>query len=301
MILVTGGAGFIGSHLIEALNKLGHTDILVSDDLTDGTKIHNLSSLEFSDYIDRDDLWDYLQEHKPKFEAIYHLGAISDTTEWNGKLLMKYNYQYTKILANYAISQEIPFSYASSASVYGNSQNSKDLSKTKLEPLNAYAFSKYLFDKWAQKNKLFENPSFYGFRFFNVYGLKNEDHKKDQASPVHKFTQAINNNTDINLFEGSDQIYRDFVYVEDCVQALIKFTQDTCKSGIYDLGTGSPTSFAEIAELLTTDKKSGSQVKSMTFPEKFKGAYQYYTCANLEPTLTACTGLNFRSVKEALS
>lgn len=292
MIIITGGLGFIGSHLVEALNKKNEKDIIIVDDFTDGRKLLKTNQLKFKELICRDQFIESLEQYS-NAKAIYHMGAISDTTFWDGNQLLKYNLNYSKALAHFFIPKKIPFCYASSASVYGNTQKSGE---TKLQPLNAYASSKYLFDSWAEENNLFNNSNVYGLRFFNVYGNKWEDHKDGQQSPVSKFKNEIKNGNKIKLFQGSKDIFRDFVYVEDTAAAMIECVESDIKSGIFDFGTGSPISFYDIAKnLLPIDTSENDAIETIEFPNKFLGTYQFFTKANLEMGKQAGLKSSFRS------
>lgn len=265
--LVTGGSGFIGSNLIRYMNKNDpHVDIYIADYMTNGHQYKNIVDLKWLDILDPDRLEEYL----PDMDYVFHLGAVSSTTEWNGELLMRRNYRYTVDLIENCFEMRIPIQYASSASVYGNSG----------KPLNLYAFFKTLVDDWVGdllNSDVVESPMcVQGFRFFNVYG-PGEDHKGDMASPYHKFTQQAMNNGVIEIFEGSDKIYRDFIHVDDVCR--IMYNMIGKKSGIYDVGTGNPKSFAEVA--VDIAKKYNAKVKIIPFPEHLKGHYQTNTKADM--------------------
>jgi ADP-L-glycero-D-manno-heptose 6-epimerase len=242
MILITGYKGFIGSNLIkrfkpEDLILVGYEDCFSSLFLTDWSKV----------------------------TKIYHLGGISDTTCSDLNLLHEYNVNFTMELFNRAKIHNIPIVYASSASVYGNS-----LTYTP-NPLNHYAISKANVDIWVESNyKDFKN--IIGVRFFNVYG-DGEDHKGNQASPIHQFTLQAKQNKNIKVFEGSDNFIRDFIWVEDAIDCIIEDKH----SGIYDVGTSKPVSFRFIADLIA--KKYNCSVEEIKFPEKLRHKYQFYTCA----------------------
>jgi ADP-L-glycero-D-manno-heptose 6-epimerase len=303
MYIVTGGFGFIGSNIVKALNARGIVDILVVDDLTDGHKFKNLVDCQYSEYVDfedfinSDELMDF---QKNEYKGVFHEGAISSTTEWDGKKMMKQNYEYTMKLFHKTLMGHVPFSYASSASVYGSSTNFDDSGMGK--PLNMYGYTKLLADQkianfmnqdWFQKSPYIVQ----GWRYFNVYG-RNEDHKGDQASPVHKFTKQAKETGVIKLFEGSENFKRDFVCVEDVAQVKVDFMFKPVR-GIFNLGTGKTTSFREVADLVA--QKYGARVEEIPFPKHLSGHYQKYTCANLDKLREAGCGEYFRTVEQYLS
>lgn len=269
MILVTGAYGFIGSNLVHELNRRGYTDLVIVDDLTQGEKYKNLLGAKFSSYYDVDEFFHEFESWK-HVRAIYHQGAISSTVETNGKLIMDRNYSFTCKLFNKALDFKIPISYASSASVYGNTTNYS------IDPLNLYAYSKSLIDLAAEQN-LDKFKLIQGWRYYNVYGDR-ESHKGGQASPVTKFTrQAIETGT-IKIFEGSDKIVRDFVCVDDVVKVVIDSMENKLYSGIRDLGSGAVTSFKTVAHLIA--RKHDAKIETIPFPDHLIGKYQYYTKAN---------------------
>lgn len=301
MIIVTGGFGFIGSNIIRNLNKRGQKDIFVIDDLTDGHKFKNLADCEFNDYYDVDDFFrDFPGFLWEKVTHIYHEGAISSTTEWNGKLVMERNYKFSDSLLNKALEHKIPFSYASSASVYGNTNHFVE--DGELKPMNMYAYSKYLFDKKVQKLMTLEwyrNSPFIiqGYRYFNVYG-QGEDHKGDQASPIHKFTKQALETGVIKVFAGSENFRRDFVNAEDI--AILKIEMlDRNISGIFNAGTGRAISFMDVAHLVA--RKYNARIEVIPFPPHLKGHYQEFTQANTSKLQTVGCPVIFRSVNEYLN
>ena len=269
MIIVTGGYGFIGSNIVHELNKRGYTDILVVDDLTNGAAYKNLLGAKFLYYIDVDQLFSRFNEWN-KVTAIYHQGAMSSTTETNGKIVMDRNYQFTLDLLDKCAEHKIPVSYASSASVYGNKQDKS------FDPLNLYAYSKMLVDEWVLHN-LNSFKLVQGWRYFNVYGNR-EDHKGDQCSPVTKFKKQVQSTGTIKLFEGSADIYRDFIAVDDVVKIVVNaMMPGMLSSGIRDLGTGRVTSFETVARLI--QRKYGGKIQIVPFPENLKPGYQWLTRA----------------------
>ena len=244
MIILTGYSGFIGKKFLEKINQP-----VIKVEKEDNFKF--LSS--FND-------WD-------KVSMILHQGAISSTTERNISTLHHNNVAFTLMLFDYAIKYQIPVKFASSASVYGNTIGS-------INPLNYYAITKLQIDYFIQDN-IDKFSSVQSFRYFNVYG-QGEEHKGDQASPISKFTKQIRETGKLKLFEGSDKFLRDFICVDDIVDIVLNNQKG---SGIYDLGTGNPISFQDVAELVT--KKEGGEIELIPFPEHLKGKYQDYTKANM--------------------
>ena len=222
MIIVTGGAGFIGSNIVKALNDKGITDILVVDNLKDGTKFVNLVDLNIADYMDKEDFLIQIMagEEFGEIEAIFHEGACSSTTEWDGKYMMDNNYQYSKEILHYCLEREIPFLYASSAATYGGRTSDFIESREYEQPLNVYGYSKFLFDEYVRQVLPEANSQIVGFRYFNVYGPR-EGHKGSMASVAFHLNTQLNNGESPKLFEGSDGFKRDFVYVGDGEIAVI--------------------------------------------------------------------------------
>lgn len=304
MYIVTGGFGFIGSNIVKALNARGITDILVVDDLTNGHKFKNLVDCYYSEYVDFEDFInseELMTFDKEKIEGIFHEGAISSTTEWDGKKLMKQNYEYTMKLFHKSMISEVPFSYASSASIYGATTNFDD-SINQTKPLNLYAYTKFLVD---QKITTFMNQDWFqktpyiiqGWRYFNVYG-RNEEHKGSQASPIYQFTKQAKETGVIKIFKGSENYRRDFICVEDIAQIKVDFIHKPVR-GIYNLGSGRAISFREVAEIIA--KKYNAKIEEIEFPQNLVGHYQKYTCANLEKLREAGCGEYFRTVEEYIN
>lgn len=226
MIIVTGGAGFIGSNIVKALNDKGITDILVVDNLKDGTKFVNLVDLDIADYMDKEDFLIQIMagEEFGDVEAIFHEGACSSTTEWDGKYMMDNNYQYSKELLHYCLEREIPFLYASSAATYGGRTSDFIESREYEKPLNVYGYSKFLFDEYVRQIPPEANSQIVGFRYFNVYGPR-EGHKGSMASVAFHLNTQLNNGESPKLFEGSENFKRDFVYVGDVADVNLWFPE----------------------------------------------------------------------------
>lgn len=286
MIVVTGAAGFIGSQTLLGLNARGCDDILAVGDLSDGKKFTNLSQATFFDYIDYQDFLTMLMEQNAcpyKITAVIHQGACSTTTEWDGRYMMKVNYEYTKKLYHYCQQHHIPFIYASSAAVYGGSELFSEQSQQQ-HPLNVYGYSKWLFDCYMQRLLESQTAQVVGLRYFNVYG-PHEAHKGSMASVAYHFTQQLKATNQINLFGeqagyAAGEQMRDFIYVKDVVDVVLWMLDHPEVSGIYNVGTGRARSFNALAEALIK-VHGGGQVNYIPFPDQLKGCYQSYTCADI--------------------
>jgi len=283
MIVVTGAAGFIGSNLVMGLNSRGgHSDILAVDELTDGTKFRNLAEAEIADYLDKDEFLDRVERGAlPKITAIFHQGACSATTEWNGKFVMDVNYRYSKVLLHYAQTHRIPYFYASSASVYGMGKQGFRESRECEKPLNMYAYSKFLFDQYVRRQSL--TSQVVGLRYFNVYGPR-EQHKGGMASTAFHFNNQIKDSGECKLFEGSDGYpnggqRRDFIHVDDVVAMNLWFWEHPEISGVFNCGTGRAQPFNDIANAVIAWHGKGA-VKYVPFPENLVGRYQSFTEAD---------------------
>ncbi len=283
MIILTGGAGFIGSNLLRALNRLGCTDILVVDDLTRGEKHRNLNSADFADYCDKREL----EARLPRLldqgvEAILHQGACADTMEGDGRYLMENNFRLSTVLLQHAQERRIPFIYASSAAVYGDGSHGFAEERRCEYPLNAYAYSKFLFDQYVRRRLAGTASLVVGLRYFNVFGAQ-ENHKGRMASVVWQFNRQIAAERTLRLFEGSAAFRRDFIYIDDVVRVVLHFLGEKGRpqlSGIYNVGSGRAESFQRIAEVMAA-RHPGSTISSVPFPEALRGKYQTFTCADL--------------------
>ncbi|EKO3566533.1 ADP-glyceromanno-heptose 6-epimerase [Vibrio metschnikovii] len=305
MIIVTGGAGMIGSNIIKALNERDISDILVVDHLKNGRKFKNLVDLNIADYMDRDDFLTQIMagDDFGPIDAVFHEGACSATTEWDGKYVMLNNYEYSKELLHYCLDREIPFLYASSAATYGDTDTF--IEEPQYEgALNVYGYSKQQFDNYVRrlwqdaaehKEKLSQIT---GFRYFNVYGPR-EQHKGSMASVAFHLNNQMNAGENPKLFAGSEHFKRDFVYVGD-VAAVNLWFMDSGVSGIFNCGTGNAESFNEVAKAVIKHHGKG-QVEAIPFPEHLKGAYQEYTQADLTKLRATGCDVTFKTVAEGVA
>lgn len=305
MIIVTGAAGFIGSNLIKGLNRKGYTDILAVDDLTDGKKFKNLVKCEIADYRDYGDfVTDILEDmlHSEDIEAIFHLGACSTTTEWDGRYMMQNNYEYSKAILHFCLEEQVPLIYASSAAVYGFGEMFKEKVEYE-EPLNVYGYSKWLFDQYVRRIAPEAESQVVGLRYFNVYG-PHEDHKGSMASVAFHLMNQLKNDGKVKLFQGCDgygdgEQLRDFVFVEDCVNVNLWLFENPQVSGIFNVGTGRAQPFNAIAKTLLALHGEG-ELEYIPFPEHLKGAYQSFTEADISALRAAGYDKPFHTLEQGL-
>lgn len=305
MIIVTGGAGFIGSNLVKGLNERGITDIMVVDDLTQGEKFINLADCRIQDYRDKDDFIEDIISGKTvadKVDAIFHLGACSTTTEWDGKFMMKNNFEYSKILLHYCAAHGVPFIYASSASVYGSGPVFQEELRHE-NTLNVYAYSKFLFDQYVRAHLPKMESQVAGFRYFNVYGPR-EQHKGSMASVAFHFYNQIESEGKCRLFKGTDgygngQQKRDFIYVGDAVDVNLWFYDNPSISGIFNVGTGRAQTFNDVARAVI-DFCGKGEIEYIPFPDHLKGRYQSFTEADISELRAAGYDKPFKPVEEGV-
>ncbi|MCF8404848.1 MAG: ADP-glyceromanno-heptose 6-epimerase [Bacteroidales bacterium] len=308
MIIVTGAAGFIGSCLVNKLNNKGFTDIIVVDDFSDPEKNKNLEHKTYAEQIHRDSFIDWLSEHHKTVDIILHIGARTDTTEFNVEVFNELNLNYTKAIWKSCVKYDLPLIYASSAATYGLGELGylDDHSIVeRLKPLNPYGESKNDFDKWALKQS--EKPRFWaGLKFFNVYG-PNEYHKKRMASVIlHSFEQ-IKNTGQVKLFRSHNpdfkdgQQLRDFIYVKDVINIIYFLFQNKPKSGLYNVGTGKARSFLDLAT--ATFKALGKEVniEFIDTPLDIRDKYQYFTEANMQKLKNIGYDRPFYSLEEGVT
>jgi len=289
-ILVTGGAGLIGSALIHALNQRGQEDILVTDVLGKDAKWKNLSPLRFDDYQQADAFLDRLEcepESLPSIRTIFHLGACSATTEADAGYLMENNFHYTKRLAQWALQRGIRFVYASSAATYGDGTRGMDDGTdhlASLRPLNAYGYSKHLFDLHAKRNGWLDRMV--GIKYFNVFG-PNEGHKAEMRSLVSKAYEQILETGKVRLFKSHRPDYRDgeqvrdFVYVKDAVAMTLHLADTPSANGLFNIGTGTPRTWIDLATALFTALDRTPEIEFIDMPDHIRNQYQYHTSANI--------------------
>ena len=304
MIIVTGGAGFIGSNLVKALNDKGLTDVLVVDDLTEGIKFRNLVDCQVIDYLDKDDFLQMVKQEKnftEKVDAVFHQGACSTTTEWDGRYMMENNYTYSKELLHYCLKLKIPFIYASSAAVYGTGENFREARENEA-PVNVYGYSKYLFDEYVRRFVTEPESQVVGLRYFNVYGPR-EQHKGSMASVAWHLNQQIQASGKVRLFEGSggyangDQ-RRDFIHVDDVVKINLWMLENSA-SGIVNVGTGASRPFNDVAKAIVSWHGEG-QVEYIEFPEHLKDSYQSFTEADISSLRQMGYKNDFLSVEDGV-
>lgn len=319
MVVVTGGAGFIGANLVKALNERGEKDIIVVDDLEHGDKFRNLVDCEIADYLDKRDFLERINngDFKKKFKAILHEGACSDTMEHNGVYMMGNNYEYSKVLLHYCQTKRIPFLYASSAAVYGTGKVFRELREHE-SPLNVYGYSKWQFDQYVRRLLSKKTAQIVGFRYFNVYGDR-EQHKGRMASVAFHHFNQLRDSGKVKLFEGCDgfgdgEQRRDFISVEDVMAVNLFFLDRPQKSGIFNVGTGRAQPFNDVAAAVINSfrKRAGKppasiktlqddhQVEYIPFPESLKGKYQSFTQADITALRRAGYKKTFLTVEEGV-
>ncbi|WP_315924306.1 ADP-glyceromanno-heptose 6-epimerase [Mesorhizobium sp. SP-1A] len=300
MIVVTGGAGMIGSNIVAALNAEGRDDIIVVDDLTDGRKIFNLADLSVADYLDKDEFLPALEAGTlGGIEVVFHQGACSTTTEWNGRFMMDVNYAYSKRLLAACLAARIPLIYASSASVYGGGSEFREEPEFE-RPLNVYAWSKKLFDDYVRRNVFgTEHSQVAGLRYFNVYGPR-EQHKGSMASVAFHLFNQVGRGENPKLFgayggyEAGGQS-RDFIHVGDVADVNLWLWKRGA-SGIFNCGTGRAQPFRAVAETVIGALGKG-EIEYIDFPDHLKGSYQSFTQADMSRLRGAGYNGRFRDVE----
>jgi ADP-L-glycero-D-manno-heptose 6-epimerase len=318
--IVTGAAGFIGSNLVKALNERGEDNIIAVDNLKNADKFKNLVDCEIADYLDKEDFLEKLQDgfFDGLVNAVLHQGACSDTMETDGRYMMDNNYQYTLELLDYCQNEEVPYLYASSASVYGGGRAFKENRECEA-PLNVYAYSKFLFDQIVRRRWQKRTAQIVGLRYFNVYGSR-EAHKGRMASVAYHFFNQYRAEGRVKLFEGCDgygngEQLRDFVSIEDVVKVNMYFLDNPHKSGIFNLGTGQAQSFNDVAVatintlriaeskpvLSLAEMQQQRLISYIPFPEPLRGKYQSYTQADISALRNSGYSERFLSVEQGVA
>ena len=309
MYIVTGGAGFIGSAFVAKLNQEGIRDVIVVDHLGTSEKWRNLVNLTFSDYLEKDRFLDLILNDRLALKptAVVHLGACSDTTERDASFLVRNNYRYSKVLAEWALKKKVRFIYASSAATYGDgtagfSDDIKGVSS--LKPLNMYGYSKQLFDLWAIQTSAYRRIT--GLKFFNVFG-PNEYHKGEMSSVVYKAFHQARESGRIGLFQSYRSEYadgeqqRDFLYVKDCVDVMWNILQDEKIAGIFNLGSGKARTWNDLARAVFLALDLPSEIDYIEMPEEIRDRYQYHTEAEMEAVRRAGIPTEFRTLEEGVA
>jgi ADP-L-glycero-D-manno-heptose 6-epimerase len=320
LTVVTGAAGFIGSRIVAGLNRAGVTEILAVDDLSEGANARNLFALKIDDYIDKREFLTRVSSGSfdGALEAVLHQGACTDTTETNGQYMMENNYAYSKVLFDWCQGEDVPLVYASSASVYGAGRKFAEAPENE-GPLNVYAYSKQLFDRYVSQRLEQGESQVAGLRYFNVYG-PNEAHKKtaryNMTSIALQAYQQFTARGYIELFVGSDGFgdggqQRDFVHVDDVVAVNLWLLENRGVSGIFNCGTGRAQSFNDVAAAVVNasqgsrfsleELKQKGAIRYMPFPEKLKGKYQSFTQADLTKLRAAGYQGSFRPVEQGVA
>lgn len=315
MIIVTGGAGFIGSAIIWRLNQLGEDNILVVDNLGTDEKWKNLVPLKFHDYIEKDDFLDIviagdlnrLRSDNKKISAIVHMGACSSTMERDATYLIENNFEYTKQLAIVALNEGSRFIYASSAATYGDGSNGFVDDKEKIDrlrPLNMYGYSKQLFDQWAMRHDML--GMIVGVKYFNIFG-PNEYHKGEMRSVVLKAFEQIESSGKMQLFKSYKKGYkngeqvRDFLYVKDAVEMTLFFLENKKVGGLFNIGSGTANSWNKLAAAIFNALGKSPKVEYIDMPDAIREKYQYYTCADISKIRKAGYKKRITGLEDAVS
>jgi len=308
MIVVTGAAGFIGSALLGRLQADGYGDLVAVDDFTLAEKSANLAGKNIGHCVEREHFFEWAGNHADRIQCVLHIGARTDTSEFNEEILNHLNPEYSKRMWNFCCANDIPLIYASSAATYGDGSQGFDVNTDNLEllkPLNPYGWSKHQFDLWVMEQS--HTPPFWaGFKFFNVYG-PNEYHKGRMASVVfHAFNQ-INASGKLKLFRSHRPDFndgeqkRDFIYVRDVLDVLVYFMENRKNSGLYNLGSGTARTFADLGKAVFTALNKDVQIEFIDIPADIRDKYQYFTEANMNKLRAAGYTHPFTSLEEGVS
>lgn len=307
MIILTGGAGFIGSAFLWKLNSQGIDDIIVVDELDESEKWKNLVGKKFVDYIQKDEFLRLVVEDKlPIPTKVIHLGACSSTTCKDGTYFIQNNYEYSKILAQWAFLHKAAFIYASSAATYGDGENgySDNQDLDLLKPLNMYGYSKHLFDLWMRHNQFDKKAT--AIKFFNVFG-PNEYHKDDMSSVVCKKFNEVKDKGCISLFKSYHKDYkdgqqqRDFIYIKDAVEIMYWMFNNPLATGIFNLGTAKAQTWNDLANAMFKAMGKPLAINYIDMPEYLRPKYQYYTCANMEKLRKSGCDFKFNCLEDTVA
>jgi len=312
--IVTGAAGFIGSKLVEGLNRRGITSVIAVDNLAHADKFRNLAGCEIADYVDHAQFVDQLERFEGAVAAIFHQGACSDTMETDGRYMLDNNYTYSKRLLEWCQEEEVPFIYASSASVYGAGPEFREERRCE-KPLNVYGYSKFLFDQFVRRRLSERTAQVAGLRYFNVYG-PNEAHKGRMASVAYHAYHQLLGGGKVKLFVGSGgygdgEQKRDFVYVEDVVEVNLWLLENPAVAGVFNCGTGRAQSFNQLAaavinaaqgtRLGVKEMAAKGLIEYIAFPAGLADKYQSYTQADLARLRAAGYAREFRPVETGVA
>ncbi|MFK8052289.1 MAG: ADP-glyceromanno-heptose 6-epimerase [Woeseiaceae bacterium] len=305
MIVVTGGAGFIGANLVAEINARTAEPVIVVDDLTDGHKFANLVDLNIADYLDRADFLTRIASPNAfgDVSAVFHQGACSTTTEWDGRYMMANNFEYSKQVLSFCEQSNVPMIYASSAAVYGASKRF-DEHPANEKPLNVYGYSKLLFDQYYRRHATSLRTQVAGLRYFNVYGPR-EQHKGSMASVAYHLNNQLIDQGNVKLFEGTDgygdgEQQRDFVHVDDIVAVNLWLFEHPEVRGVFNCGTGRAQTFNEVAQAVIEFHRRG-EIQYIPFPDHLRGAYQSFTEADLRQLRAVGFDGEFKDVAQGVS
>lgn len=305
MIILTGGAGFIGSVFLEKLNQENLKEIIVVDNISASEKWKNLINKNFIKYINKDEFFNEFESsnYYNQIDAIFHFGACSSTTEKNVDYLIHNNLNYSIKLCEYALEYNIPFHYASSAATYGlGNDGFSDKFLDNLKPLNPYGYSKYLFDRWIIDNNYLEKVT--GYKFFNVFG-PNEYHKGNMASMIYKSYNQILENGGVRLFKSNVPQFsdggqiRDFIYVKDIVNVIYDFYISNIK-GIFNLGTGEGKTWIDLANAVFNSIDKSPNIEFIDMPKEISKQYQNYTVADMSKFMKV-SNYKFMTLEDAIT
>jgi ADP-L-glycero-D-manno-heptose 6-epimerase len=307
VLIVTGGAGFIGRNVVAEVNRRGPADIVLVDGLGTDEKWRNLVGLRFEDMVAPEDLCDWLRGRRPgSISGIIHLGACSSTTEADAEYLMRNNYRYTRRLCEWALDNSARFIYASSAATYGDGSSGfsdQDAVTERLAPFNMYGYSKHVFDLWALRNGLFDQ--IVGLKYFNVFGPY-EDHKNDMRSVVAKAYDEIRRTGRLSLFKSyregirDGEQRRDFIFVDDAVDTTLHFLADGTTSGLFNCGTGTARTWLDLGTAVFSSLGLAPAIEFVDMPVLLRDKYQYFTQADTDKLRAAGYARKFTTLEDGV-